>query len=223
MSIAVLLLIAIYSGLYKNPVYSWSLRTAVSALLQPKQFLYKEIEKFQVFIDSYKQSNYYWVSAFLGALYGSTKIVLIPEHSTKLIVSIFFVPPIFYLYYYRPWGLECEYRSVDSDSGGINALKEDKNIANLSDGGAKLDFIINTADSLSIVKIKFKTSDGLIHTLQTHKGDQIGDGKLRIEEPSSSSSVSLKLSKRKDNYKNEPVVVIDLRSGRTLCSVDVIE
>lgn len=223
MPIVLLTLFTIHANLYKLSSYSrWS-RSFIYSLSQPKEFIKQQLEKFQLFINSYKKSNYYWFSALLGALYGSRKVILFPDHATKLILSIFFIPPTFYFYWYRPWGLECEYRSVDLDSGGVDAHKEENNIAVLSSDKTKIDFVIRTSVLLSEVKIKFKTPNGLSHTIQPYEGDQMGDGKLRIKNPSRTSSVALTLNKEKDNYSDKPVEVLDLRSGRTLCSVDIVD
>lgn len=223
MPIVLLTLVTIHANLYKSSSYSQSFQSFIFIISKPKIFINQQLEKTQLFINSYKKSNYYWISALLGALYGSRKVILFPDHATKLILSIFFIPPVLYFHWYRPWGLECEYRSVDLDSGGVDAHEEENNIAVLSSDKTKLDFIIKTSGLLSEVKIKFKTPNGLSHTIQPYEGDQIGDGKLRIKNPSRTSSVVLTLNKEKDNYRDKPVEVLDLRSGRTLCSVDIVD
>jgi hypothetical protein len=93
-------------------------------LYQNKSYI---LEELPAFVEEYKKSNFYWISAFIGGIYGSTGSIL-QKYSTLIVLLIFILPAVSYYIYGKPFGLWCEYSPVDKDKNLIDSVRKKKMI-----------------------------------------------------------------------------------------------
>lgn len=117
-------------------------------------------DELPAFITEYKKSDTYWLSAVIGAYYGASGLKLVPGYNPIILGLIFFVPPILYFVLYRPYGINCYYRPVDSSRSVIDTFAQRENIAQKEDGDWTIDLQIKAGSHIDKYSLEFDVPPG---------------------------------------------------------------
>ncbi|TKX66219.1 hypothetical protein [Halorubrum sp. GN12_10-3_MGM] len=115
-------------------------------------------DKVPAFIQDYRESNLYWGSAFVGAIYGSIETPIL--NSPFLVILIFILPAGWYFQFRGPFGLQCKYQPIDGHTGLIDSFRKKKNIAEFEDDECVLPLEIQAGKHLENYRIKFSNPEG---------------------------------------------------------------
>ena len=129
-------------------------------------------DKVPAFIQDYRESNLYWGSAFVGAIYGSLQTPIL--NSPFFVILIFVLPAGWYYQFRGPFGLQCKYMPIDGDTGMIDSLRKKKNIAEFENGECDIPLEIEAGKHLENYSIKFKNPEGTRMFID-HGHDKIKD------------------------------------------------
>lgn len=125
------------------------------------------------FVREYKKSNTYWISAFVGAIYGSLEITILEEWRIIAILLVFVGPIIIHYTIYKPFGLDCEYTPITDDYNLIDSLKRKNQTAKMTEGECEIPLNIHAGKHLTEYKIKFEAPNDTEIRFVDHYSDKI--------------------------------------------------
>lgn len=188
--------------------------------------LVEKYDEFPAFVNEYRQSNLYWISALVGAFFGSSDIL--SSYSTEILSIIFFVPILGYYLKYQPFGLKCSYSPVDEERGFVDTYLRKKRIAKMENGEAIIKLEVEAGHHLKEYSIGFEepTDTRIRHAqYQSNKVQEYDDeNDVLIVSGEGRDHFTVGIVVEDDGYDkvgSEPFRVRELSTGAILTEVDI--
>lgn len=181
------------------------------------------------FISEYKESDTYWISALIGAYYGTSEIQIIPDYTMLTISAIFLLPIIGHYIYYRPFGLSCKYRPVDRQRNVLDTFAHRENIVEKEDGEWAVDLQVTAGRHINEYDLKFEPPNSCEIYFVDYQTD-------KVQSFDEKENVLCVESEREDDFivgvyisdngglcgGNQSFVVIEEETGRILTKVTLV-
>ncbi len=120
----------------------------------------KKRNQFWDFVNSYKQTEVYWITAFFGAFSGALPKQIAWDIKMSLLSWIFFTPLAYYYLFNGPFGVNCTYRPVDSDSNVPDVTLEENKIAKPVNDVYELNILTELGPNTSVYDFKLSCPAG---------------------------------------------------------------